>query len=1359
MRRRPAYGAARSISTSFQQDQGLHGLTQRHIGRSFRRTVLVGASAVALGFGAQAATPTPTMPTGGHFAAGTGIIGPAIGGSLQINQSSSRGIIDWSSFSIGAGGHVSINNGTGATLSRVTGGQTSFIDGSLTATGSLYFVNPQGVVIGQGGKIIGGGTIVLSTRDIQNQLFMAGGGLVASGASPGVITNEGRIVAQQGDVVLIASSVDNAGDIEAPKGAADLVAANTVLLAPVGTSGGIYVAPDSSATGDVTESGKIAAASADLTAAGGNVYTLAGNRGGLIEAQGVTTQDGQVWLTAPNGTVSVSGQVSAKAANGSGGQIIVDGKSVAIQSGATLSATGTQGGQILVGVDAPGTDLAQTTTIADGASILAGGPQGGGHIETSGHNLTLGNALIEAGPGGTWLTDPTDLTIGSAAASAIETSLNAGTSVTEQTTATSFVDPSGAATTTAGAGDITVASGISWTGTGTLTLQAFNNVNINAAISGPNGGFTANAGAAVTVSAAVSAKSVVMTAAAGNLTLASGASVSGTNGVTLQTAQNFVNSGNATVTSSAGQWLIWSTTPTSNTLGGLTPNFIQYDATYGSTTVAQSTGNGLLYSAAPTLTLSSLTGTTSKVYDGTDTATLTSSNVTVSGLLGGDTASISGVYAGSNAGTGLTVTTTGVSVTNGSATVYGYAVSNPTVSGSIGIITPKQLSASIIGDPTKVYDQTTTATLTSANYSITGFIGSQGATVNQPSSVSYAGSSAGSQTVNATFSPTNFVANSGTNLSNYTLPTSATGAGTISQAPLIITGVLASSKVYDQTTSDTLNISGIGTYGLLSGDTANLISSGATGTFSQANVGSNLAVTVGGFSLTGAQAADYSLVLPTGLTASITPAHLTLSGVTAANKPYDATTTATITTPAGALQGVYDGDNVTLVASGVTGTFASPNVGDGITVTVGGYSLTGTSASNYSLSQPTGITANITPLTLSASITANPTKMYDGTDNAFVTSEGYSLSGFVAGQGATVIQAAQLAYLTANAGTQSVTATLATSDFTPTGSTLLSNYILPTTASGTGTITPAPLTIIIVGNPTKTYDATTAATLTSSNFSISGFLTGQGATVNQTVGTYASANAGIETVTANLSGELTPTGSTILSNYTIPSAVSGAGLINQAPLTVGVGGSPPYNLNGSIVANPTKVYDGSTTITTLTNANFSFDGFLGSDGATINQTTGTFGSANAGIEPLMVSLTSANYVATGSTNLNNYVLPTVVFGQGTITAKTITASIIGTPTKVYDGSTLSVLSASNIQFNGFVGSDGVTLSSSVAGTYASASAGSETVSTNLIPTDLPAKSGTILSNYVLPTSASGAGLITQAPLLITGVVANNKTYD
>jgi autotransporter-associated beta strand protein len=97
---------------------------------------------------------------------------------------------------------------------------------------------------------------------------------------------------------------------------------------------------------------------------------------------------------------------------------------------------------------------------------------------------------------------------------------------------------------------------------------------------------------------------------------------------------------------------------------------------------------------------------------------------------------------------------------------------------------------------------------------------------------------------------------------------------------------------------------------------------------------------------------------------TVNPATLTVTGVTAENKQYDATTTATIDTAGATLNGVLNGDQVTLNTLNVVGTFASPGVGTNIPVTVTGLSLSGTGSTNYVLRQPTGLTANITPAPL-----------------------------------------------------------------------------------------------------------------------------------------------------------------------------------------------------------------------------------------------------------------------------------------------------------------------------------------------------------------------------------------------------------
>ena len=431
-----------------------------------------------------------TLPTGGAYVAGSGGIAAA-GPTMTITQSSARGIINWQGFSIGAGGKVQFDNGSGATLNRVTGGDLSQIAGELSSTGSVYLINPNGVVVGPGGTVITGGSFVASTQNVTNSQFMAGGTLDFSGTSDGTVTNAGKIVAQGGDVVLIGQAATNTGNISAPKGTAALAAGSEVVLSSASGPAGLYVAPDAGANGSVTNSGQIKAAAVALAAAGGNVYALAGNQSGLIQATGTKTVAAQVWLTAPNGTVSVDGStVSATNTDGSGGTIVADGKSVDIGGTATLSASATApgeaGGAVLVGVTAPGgVNEAQSTTVASGATISAAGNASGagGKIETSGQVLSLGAANVDAGSGGSWVLDPEDLTIGSAAASTIKTSLDGGTNVTEET-----ADTGGSGAGTSADGDIDVDAAITWNSSATLTLSAFNNVNIGATIDATNGG-------------------------------------------------------------------------------------------------------------------------------------------------------------------------------------------------------------------------------------------------------------------------------------------------------------------------------------------------------------------------------------------------------------------------------------------------------------------------------------------------------------------------------------------------------------------------------------------------------------------------------------------------------------------------------------------------------------------------------------------------------------------------------------------------------------------------------------------------------------------------------------------------------
>ena len=338
---------------------------------------IVLASAFLVQQSVQAATPPVVLPSGGAYTAGAGSIKTS-GNAVTINQATLRGVIDWNTFSLGQGGTVTFKNGAGATLNRVNGGQMSSILGSLIASGSVYLINPEGVLLGPGARVHTGGDFLASTLNVSNQAFMQGGALTFTGDSKAVVVNLGDVFSQNGSVFLIGNTVANGGRISAANGTAGLAAGQQVLLKDSTGDQRVFVQGPG---GDVTNKGTIAAAQAELKAKGGNVYALAGNTGGQISATGTAQIDGKAWLIADGGKTQVAGTVTAKNADGTGGA-----------------------------------------------------------IETSGHDLDISHATVNTGQGGNWLLDPVDVLIDTAAATTIQNSL-ASSNVTVQTTATGASGP------------------------------------------------------------------------------------------------------------------------------------------------------------------------------------------------------------------------------------------------------------------------------------------------------------------------------------------------------------------------------------------------------------------------------------------------------------------------------------------------------------------------------------------------------------------------------------------------------------------------------------------------------------------------------------------------------------------------------------------------------------------------------------------------------------------------------------------------------------------------------------------------------------------------------------------------------
>ena len=323
----------------------LHSRAARRLSRLLLRCSVAG---IGLAFAAGVSAPAyaqNVLPTGGVVTGGE--VGIARGGdSLTVRQSTPTGVVSWETFSVGQPNAVHFDNGAGATLNRVRDNVPSRIDGSLTATGSLYLVNPAGVAVGSTGRVETGGSFVGSTLDLADGEFekaARGEAYTLKGDSRAAVVNAGRIGSLGGDVALVGRTVDNSGDIAAPGGTAALAAGTEVLVQDRARDGGRFVVRAGGAGTSVRNSGSIAAAEVELRANGGNVYALAGNRAGVISATGTATRGGRVFLTAGDaGTVEVTQQVTARKADAAGrtrgGGIRVSGRSVKVA--ATLDAGG-----------------------------------------------------------------------------------------------------------------------------------------------------------------------------------------------------------------------------------------------------------------------------------------------------------------------------------------------------------------------------------------------------------------------------------------------------------------------------------------------------------------------------------------------------------------------------------------------------------------------------------------------------------------------------------------------------------------------------------------------------------------------------------------------------------------------------------------------------------------------------------------------------------------------------------------------------------------------------------------------------------------------------------------------------------
>jgi filamentous hemagglutinin family protein len=561
-----------------------------------------------------------------------------------------------------------------------------------------------------------------------------------------------------------------------------------------------------------------------------------------------------------------------------------------------------------------------------------------------------------------------------------------------------------------------------------------------------------------------------------------------------------------------------------------------------------------------------------KTYDGTAAAT---GALSLNGVVAGDDIGATGMLAfgDKNAGTGKTVTASGIALSGADA--RNYVVNASTT--ALADILARAITATLTANG-KVYDGTTAAT---GALSLGGVLA--GDTLIASGSYAFGDKNAGSgKTVTA-----NGIALSGADAGNYTVNASATALADI-LARTIAATLTANGKTYDGTTAATGNLS---LDGVIAGDTV-----GVSGSldFADKNAAAGKTVTATGIALNGADASNY-IVNTTAIAFADILARAITATLTASGKTYDATTAATGTLSLG---GVLAGDQV--AASG-SYAFADKNAGTGKTVTASGITLSGADAGNYVVNASTTALADILARAITATLTANG-KVYDGTATA---TGALSLGGVLAGDA--VSASGSYAFGDKNAGTgKTVTASGIALSGADAG-----NYSVNGTATGLADILARTITATLAANG-KVYDGTTAAVGT---LSLGGMITGDEVGATGTLA-FADRNAGTrKIVTANgiaLSGA-------DAGNYIVNTSATALADILARTITA------------TLMANG-KVYDGTTAATGA----LSLGGVIAGDDVGVSGSL-AFADKNAGAGKTVTAsgitlsgADAANYIVNGA---------------------------------------------------------------------------------------------------------------------------------
>lgn len=385
-----------------------------------------------------------------------------------------------------------------------------------------------------------------------------------------------------------------------------------------------------------------------------------------------------------------------------------------------------------------------------------------------------------------------------------------------------------------------------------------------------------------------------------------------------------------------------------STITNLTPGTQYFVKAYAKNGAGVVYGDELSFTTKRAVTIGGSFVAANKVYDGTNAAEITSTNLSLTGLAEGHNVSLSNfnaVFTQINAGQNIAVNLTTAQLTGPDSDLYVLSLSGaPSATANITKKTLGFTATFTIAD--KTYDGTTNATPNSGGLELNGVVGTDYLTINNLA-FNFAQANAGS---NIPVHATGEV--SGLAIENYEYSFDSIApvyANILTKGANISGNFTATNKVYDGTDSASIETNNLIVNGLIGSDTVNL--SNVVVKFAEPTVGNNVAVNIQSALLEGPQSGNYSLVFENAPSsqANIVAKTLTISGsFTVSDKTFDNTTVAEIEQNNLVLVGAIEDDEVSLTSISVV--FNQVDAGNDIPVFISSAEITGNDAFNYNLS-------------------------------------------------------------------------------------------------------------------------------------------------------------------------------------------------------------------------------------------------------------------------------------------------------------------------------------------------------------------------------------------------------------------------